>query len=140
MFSARVSIPFSRRIRSFSPFLKGRARGLAIDNQPRPYQITNKGIEVFPKQAFIRPNGYGSQVFLPWHYQARGSANEFHKLDKRDRLVPFRPEFLSCTPNQVISKRAEKARGGISFGNRPQPKAYASGNPWLTQPMTAAYS
>jgi circadian clock protein KaiC len=29
-------------------------RGLAIDNQPRPYQITNKGIEVFPSSTVYR--------------------------------------------------------------------------------------
>jgi circadian clock protein KaiC len=29
-------------------------RGLAIDNQPRPYQITNRGIEVFPNATVYR--------------------------------------------------------------------------------------
>jgi KaiC/GvpD/RAD55 family RecA-like ATPase len=29
-------------------------RGLAIDNQPRPYQITSKGIEVFPNATIYR--------------------------------------------------------------------------------------
>lgn len=29
-------------------------RGLAIDNQPRPYQITNNGIEVFPNATIYR--------------------------------------------------------------------------------------
>jgi KaiC/GvpD/RAD55 family RecA-like ATPase len=29
-------------------------RGLAIDNQPRPYQITDKGIEVFPGATVYR--------------------------------------------------------------------------------------
>jgi KaiC/GvpD/RAD55 family RecA-like ATPase len=30
-------------------FRAEKMRGLAIDNQPRPYEISNNGIEVFPK-------------------------------------------------------------------------------------------
>jgi len=29
-------------------------RGLAIDNQPRPYQITDNGVEVFPRATVYR--------------------------------------------------------------------------------------
>jgi hypothetical protein len=31
-------------------------RGLAMDNQPRPYQISDKGVEVFPKATVYKQN------------------------------------------------------------------------------------
>jgi KaiC/GvpD/RAD55 family RecA-like ATPase len=42
----RTSLKDSRLIRVFQV---EKMRGLAIDNQPRPYEISDKGVEVFPK-------------------------------------------------------------------------------------------
>ena len=47
----RTFLKNSRLIRVFQV---EKMRGLAIDNQPRPYQISDKGIEVFPKAAVYR--------------------------------------------------------------------------------------
>jgi len=41
----RTSVKGSRLVRAFQV---EKMRGLAIDNQPRPYEITEKGIEVYP--------------------------------------------------------------------------------------------
>jgi len=41
----RTSLKGSRLVRAFQV---EKMRGLAIDNQPRPYEITDKGIEVYP--------------------------------------------------------------------------------------------
>jgi circadian clock protein KaiC len=47
----RTFLKESRLIRAFQV---EKMRGLAIDNQPRPYQITNEGIEVFPRATVYR--------------------------------------------------------------------------------------
>ena len=47
----RTFLKESRLIRAFQV---EKMRGLAIDNQPRPYQITNEGIEVFPRAIVYR--------------------------------------------------------------------------------------
>ena len=47
----RTFLKESRLIRAFQV---EKMRGLAIDNQPRPYQITNQGIEVFPRATVYR--------------------------------------------------------------------------------------
>ncbi len=47
----RTFLKDSRLIRVFQV---EKMRGLAIDNQPRPYQISEKGIEVFPKATVYR--------------------------------------------------------------------------------------
>jgi KaiC/GvpD/RAD55 family RecA-like ATPase len=45
---------FLKEGRSIRVFQVEKMRGLAIDHQPRPYQITNKGIEVFPTATVYR--------------------------------------------------------------------------------------
>ena len=45
---------FLKENRLIRVFQVEKMRGLAIDNQPRPYQITDKGIEVFPKATVYR--------------------------------------------------------------------------------------
>jgi TOTE conflict system, Archaeo-Eukaryotic Primase domain len=92
--------------------------------------LNSEGIEVFPKQSFIRPSGYGSQVFLPWYFKAQGPANEFHKLDDRGRLVPYQPKSLLLSSNKLVEKLAAKALGGMSFENLPPPKPYTGDNIW----------
>lgn len=47
----RTFLKESRLIRAFQV---EKMRGLAIDNQPRPYQITDQGIEVFPRATVYR--------------------------------------------------------------------------------------
>jgi KaiC/GvpD/RAD55 family RecA-like ATPase len=47
----RTFLKESRLIRAFQV---EKMRGLAIDNQPRPYQITDNGIEVFPRATVYR--------------------------------------------------------------------------------------
>jgi KaiC/GvpD/RAD55 family RecA-like ATPase len=47
----RTFVKESRLIRAFQV---EKMRGLAIDNQPRPYQITDQGIEVFPRATVYR--------------------------------------------------------------------------------------
>lgn len=47
----RTFLKESRLIRVFQV---EKMRGLAIDNQPRPYQITDSGIEVFPRATVYR--------------------------------------------------------------------------------------
>ena len=45
---------FLKENRLIRVFQVEKMRGLAIDNQPRPYQITDEGIEVFPKATVYR--------------------------------------------------------------------------------------
>jgi KaiC/GvpD/RAD55 family RecA-like ATPase len=47
----RTFLKESRLIRVFQV---EKMRGLAIDNQPRPYQITDEGVEVFPRATVYR--------------------------------------------------------------------------------------
>lgn len=47
----RTFLKESRLIRAFQV---EKMRGLAIDNQPRPYQITDNGVEVFPRATVYR--------------------------------------------------------------------------------------
>ena len=51
-----------------------------------------RGIEIFPKQDAIGPDGSGNMVWLPWWAGAQGAANQFHHLDAAGDLVPFAPE------------------------------------------------
>ena len=45
---------FLKNSRIIRVFQVEKMRGLAIDNQPRPYNISDKGIEVFPKATVYR--------------------------------------------------------------------------------------
>ena len=45
---------FAKNSRLTRVFQVEKMRGLAIDNQPRPYQISDKGLEVFPKATVYR--------------------------------------------------------------------------------------
>jgi circadian clock protein KaiC len=47
-------LTFLKESRLIRAFQVEKMRGLAIDNQPRPYQITDEGVEVFPRATVYR--------------------------------------------------------------------------------------
>jgi len=62
----------------------------------------NRGIEVFPKQATIKPEGYGNLLWLPWWHQAAPGGNEFYIRSMLGKLDPFLPEqFDTVTQKQL---------------------------------------
>jgi hypothetical protein len=52
----------------------------------------NRGIEVFPKQDSIGPDGVGSMVWLPWWHGAAEGCNQFHRFDDLGNLEPYAPD------------------------------------------------
>ena len=53
---------------------------------------SGRGIEVFPKQAKIRSQGYGNLVWLPWWCGAAGGGNQFYRQGEAGELEPFTPD------------------------------------------------
>jgi hypothetical protein len=69
-----------------------------------------RGIEVFPKQDAIGPDGSGNMVWLPWWSGAQGTANQFHQPDDAGELEPYVPEaFEAVTEAQVDAVLARLA-------------------------------
>jgi len=63
---------------------------------------SGRGVEIFPKQDRISPDGYGNLVWLPWWEGAQGVANQFHRLDDAGKLLAYAPmEFETVDEAQV---------------------------------------
>jgi hypothetical protein len=63
---------------------------------------SGRGVEIFPKQDTIGPDGSGNMVWLPWWSEAQGDANQFHRLDETGKLVAYAPEqFETVSEAQV---------------------------------------
>jgi hypothetical protein len=52
----------------------------------------NRGLEVFPKQDTIAPDGFGNMVWLPWWHGAAEGGNLFYRLDGMGNLTPYAPD------------------------------------------------
>ncbi len=63
-----------------------------------------RGIEVFPKQAKIRKNGYGNLVWLPWWDGAPEGANLFYRPGDAGHLAPFTPEDLDVADTADVAR------------------------------------
>jgi hypothetical protein len=93
------------------PVSAAKARRLAMALLPSEVTLASgevvaiasgRGIEIFPKQDAISPDGFGNLVWLPWWSEAQGAANQFHRLDATGDLTPYAPaEFETVTEAQV---------------------------------------
>ncbi len=62
----------------------------------------NRGIEVFPKQAKIKPDGFGNLLWLPWWHHAKSGGNEFYVQSMLGRFDPLLPEqFETVTLKEI---------------------------------------
>jgi hypothetical protein len=90
-----------------------------------------KGIEIFPKFSKVRPDGYGSMVWLPWYNKATGGANEFHILTQEGELKPSLPtEFLLTDPDLLITVRLPGSRSSSMSGLRYSLPGSATHDSW----------
>jgi hypothetical protein len=96
--------------------------------------VSNRGLEVFPKQDRIRADGYGNQIWLPWWSGAAPGGNVFYQSDSEDEVVPFAPELFETVSLQQLADVAaalpapEPARPKAASGNgRPRRAARDTG-------------
>jgi len=103
------------------PIPAAKARRLAAALLPAQVKLASgeqvagdsgRGIEIFPKQNTITPDGFGNMVWLPWWAGAEGDANQFHSIDGVGEPQPYVPEaFETVTEAQVD---AALARLGVN--------------------------
>jgi hypothetical protein len=67
----------------------------------------NKGIEVFPKQDSIEPDGVGSMVWLPWWHGAAEGGNQFYKLEEGN-LSPYPPEAFGVNSAEGLESALDE--------------------------------
>jgi len=88
------------------------ARKLAFDIIPTDTPLADgtfanprasKGIEVFPKQDAIAPDGFGNLVWLPWWHGAAPGGNQFLWLNGLGKLEPFEPTFIKTNTMPVVT-------------------------------------
>ncbi len=73
--------------------------------------LSNRGLEIFPKQPKIKSSGFGNLVWLPWWWNAAEGGNEFYQFDESDVLVRYQPEsFSTVTPEQLTQTIAAHVR------------------------------
>jgi hypothetical protein len=61
-----------------------------------------RGVEIFPKQERISPEGCGNLVWLPWWSQARGEANQFCRINGDEQPVSFFPEAFETVAEAPV--------------------------------------
>ncbi len=92
------------------PAAKAQALGRALAPTDAPLAdggvadpLSARGIEVFPKQAKIRKNGYGNLVWLPWWDGAPEGANLFYRPGDTGSFDPFTPEDLDVADAAAVA-------------------------------------
>jgi hypothetical protein len=90
---------------------------------------TGRVIEVFPKQTKIEDDGYGNLVWLPWWWQARWPANQFHRLNDAGALVPYLPESFDTARQEVVEALVTASRAQAKEQRR-QEKQRATEQSW----------
>jgi hypothetical protein len=87
----------------------------------------NSGLEVFPKQDAIEPDGLGNQVWLTWWSGAEEGANLFYAVGDGGELAPSDPDsFLTVTPDELraaVTQAESQAQHGPSAKGKGPGKA-----------------
>jgi hypothetical protein len=85
-----------------------------------------RGIEVFPKQARVKPGGFGNQVWLPWWHEAPEGANAFYRVDAAGALAAYAPEDFETARldavERVLAEHAARAKASAA-ASAPRPVA-----------------
>jgi len=85
--------------------------GMPLANGEFADASVNRGIEVFPKQAKIKPEGFGNLLWLPWWHHAKPGGNEFYVQSMLGRFDPLLPEqFETVTLKQIEQTLATHPR------------------------------
>lgn len=66
-----------------------------------------RGIEVFPKQARVKQQGFGNLVWLPWWSGAIGGGNTFYRRTEGGDLEPFQPNTFDVVASETASALAD---------------------------------
>jgi hypothetical protein len=114
------------------------ARALAFALLPAEVTLANgeivqanagRVIEVFPKQTKIEDDGYGNLVWLPWWWNAKWPANQFHRLDEAGELVPYLPESFDTASIDAVEALVAASRAEAKEQRR-QEKQQATERSW----------
>jgi hypothetical protein len=66
-----------------------------------------KGIEVFPKQDAIDPDGFGNMVWLPFWGGAAGAASLFHRVNDGGEIEPYLPSDFDTNDAALVEELAD---------------------------------
>jgi hypothetical protein len=67
-----------------------------------------RGIEIFPKQDTIPPDGFGNMVWLPWWSAAAEGGNQFHRFDGMGNMTPYMPDAFTVISAAALAQALDK--------------------------------
>lgn len=89
-----------------------------------------RGIEVFPKQAKIRRQGFGNLVWLPWWRGAAEGGNQFYQMADSGGLEPFTPDRFETANPDAVERVLDEIRSEIRQAAAPSSTSTAGDGVW----------